>query len=293
MHEPPDVTATLRRFNRTYTQRIGALEESFLGTGRPLAASRLLFEVGTAGATTVRALREHLAMDSGQLARLLRGLEADGLVRTEPAAHDRRVRVARLTPAGQDAYDDLERRSQDRATALVSPLTARQQQRLADALATADLLVRAATLTLTEVAADDPRALTANAAYFAELDRRLDGGFDPGGPVTPEPGSVWVAAISEGAPVAFGGVRPVPALGAETAEVKRMWVHDGWRGAGLGSRMLRHLEQVARRLGHTRAVLDTNGALGEAIALYERSGYVRIARYNDNPYAEAFFAKDL
>ena len=57
--------------------------------------------------------------------------------------------------------------------------------------------------------------------------------------------------------------------------------------------MLRHLEQVARRLGHTRAVLDTNGALGEAIALYERSGYVRIARYNDNPYAEAFFAKDL
>ncbi len=38
--------ATLRRFNRTYTQRIGALDESFLGTGRPLGPSRLLFEVG-------------------------------------------------------------------------------------------------------------------------------------------------------------------------------------------------------------------------------------------------------
>ena len=39
-------TAVLRRFNRTYTQRIGALDESFLGTGRPLGPSRLLFEIG-------------------------------------------------------------------------------------------------------------------------------------------------------------------------------------------------------------------------------------------------------
>ena len=48
-------TEVLRRFNRTYTQRIGVLDESFLGTGRPLAVSRLLFEVGSVpGGTTVR-----------------------------------------------------------------------------------------------------------------------------------------------------------------------------------------------------------------------------------------------
>ena len=29
-----------------------------------------------------------------------------------------------------------------------------------------------------------------------------------------------------------------------------MWVHDDWRGAGLGSRLLRHLEDQARALGH-------------------------------------------
>ena len=64
-------TAVLRRFNRTYTQRIGVLEESFLGTGRPLAVSRLLFEIGTAPATA-QALRERLGLDSGYLSRLLR-----------------------------------------------------------------------------------------------------------------------------------------------------------------------------------------------------------------------------
>ncbi|MCU1390936.1 MAG: PadR family transcriptional regulator, partial [Ilumatobacteraceae bacterium] len=39
--------AALRRFNRAYTQRIGVLDESYLGTGRPLGPSRFLFEIGT------------------------------------------------------------------------------------------------------------------------------------------------------------------------------------------------------------------------------------------------------
>ena len=72
-----------------------------------------------------------------------------------------------------------------------------------------------------------------------------------------------------------------------------MWVDDEWRGAGLGSRMLRELEGLAGRLGHHRVVLDTNGTLGEAIAMYERAGYTPIERYNDNPYAEAWFEKRL
>jgi GNAT superfamily N-acetyltransferase len=72
-----------------------------------------------------------------------------------------------------------------------------------------------------------------------------------------------------------------------------MWVHPEWRGAGLGSRMLRHLEDEARRLGHRRVHLDTNGTLVEAIAMYERAGYTAVERYNDNPYAQAWFVKDL
>ena len=50
---------------------------------------------------------------------------------------------------------------------------------------------------------------------------------------------------------------------------------------------------LAQARGFTRIVLDTNGTLEEAIALYARAQYRRIARYNDNPYAQAWFAKDL
>jgi DNA-binding MarR family transcriptional regulator/predicted GNAT family acetyltransferase len=276
----------LRRFNRTYTQRIGALDESFLGTGRPLGASRLLYEIGLDG-SGVRDLRERLDLDSGYLTRLLRRLTDDGLVEVRADPDDRRRRVAVLTGRGRTAWRELEDRSDALARTLVGPLTPRQRDRLVDALVTADLLVRAATVHLREVPPTDPAAVAAAGAYFAELERRFPGGFDPG---EPDHSGAFVVATSDGRPVAYGGVR---ALTPETGEIKRMWVHDEWRGAGLGSRMLRHLEDLARRLGHTRVVLDTNGTLVEAIAMYERAGYAAIDRYNDNPYAEAWFEKTL
>ncbi|WP_435768829.1 GNAT family N-acetyltransferase [Nocardioides sp. SYSU DS0651] len=295
------LTAALRRFNRTYTQRIGVLDESFLGTGRPVAVSRLLFEIGSAGGSSARALRERLDLDSGHLSRMLRALESEGLVQTAADSADRRVRLVRLTPAGQRAYDDLDRRSERLAARLVEPLTPRQQQRLAEALSTADLLVRAATVRLRTVDPAEPAARAATQRYFDELDARFPGGFDPGGPDAPEPGATYVLATSDGEPVAYGGIRPLPAVGPAggpavgpgVAEIKRMWVHADWRGAGLGARMLRHLEQLAGSQGFSRVVLDTNGTLVEAVAMYERAGYRRIERYNDNPYAEAFFAKEL
>ena len=76
-------------------------------------------------------------------------------------------------------------------------------------------------------------------------------------------------------------------------EIKRMWVDPAWRGAGLGSRLLRHLETEAIHLGYHTVRLDTNASLTDAIALYERAGYRHIARYNDNPYAQVWLEKGL
>src|SRR5256885_5777222 len=95
-----DAIAQIRRFNRTVTQQIGALEERFLGRDRSLGASRLLFEIGPNG-TEVRQLRARLNLDSGYTSRLLRGLEAEGLVRTARSSSDARVRCVKLTTAGR------------------------------------------------------------------------------------------------------------------------------------------------------------------------------------------------
>ena len=36
----------VRRFNRTVTERVGALSDDFLGLERPLGEARLLWEIG-------------------------------------------------------------------------------------------------------------------------------------------------------------------------------------------------------------------------------------------------------
>ncbi|MBS42700.1 MAG: PadR family transcriptional regulator [Nocardioides sp.] len=280
-------TAVLRRFNRTWSQRVGVLEDSFLGLGLPLSRARLLHEVGHDPDVTVRDLRERLDLDSGYLSRLLRDLEDRKLVVLTPDPADRRRRRIHLTRSGARLAARLEDRSEDLAQRLVDPLTVRQRERLLAALGSADLLVRAATVHLERVAPDGPLAAEAMASYVAELDATFPDGFAPGPVAPPE---VVVLARSDGATAACGGLQP---LGDGTAEVKRMWVSPDWRGAGLGARLLRHLEGLAREAGHERVVLDTNLALTDAVALYERNGYRRTERYNDNPYAEAFFTKDL
>src|SRR5260370_23716649 len=105
----------VRQFNRLVTQRVGALNAHFLGRGRSLGASRLLYEIGQRGAD-LRELRRRLGLDAGYVSRLTQELVQEGLIRIGPGAGDRRVRTARLTARGRREMRELNDRS-DRVAA--------------------------------------------------------------------------------------------------------------------------------------------------------------------------------
>ena len=46
------MVSQVRRFNRTVTQRVGALDDAFLSRDRPLGQARLLWEIGPDSATS-------------------------------------------------------------------------------------------------------------------------------------------------------------------------------------------------------------------------------------------------
>ncbi|MGO9875932.1 MAG: GNAT family N-acetyltransferase [Acidimicrobiia bacterium] len=104
------------------------------------------------------------------------------------------------------------------------------------------------------------------------------------------PGGGFVLGRHGGVVIGCGGVRP---LDPEVGEIKRMWIEAGSRGRGLGSRLLRSLEDLARDRKYERVRLDTNKVLVQAIHLYETRGYRQIDRYNDNPDATHFYEKWL
>lgn len=285
--------ARFRRFARAVTTEVGALDDSFLGRGRPLGAARVLNAIGH-GRTSVADLRAYLRLDSGLMSRLLRSLEGEGLIVTRQGNEDARFRVVELTAAGRrelKAYDAI---SDQRARDVLERHS--ETSRLLDAL---DLI--ATVLTRDQVVVDvlpasDPKARYCLDAYYEELQERFEGGFDvsrsrdPGAEQTAPPKGAFLVASSDGLPV---GCVALVGNGTQFAEIKRLWVSRAARGCGIASLLMRHAETVASGLGIRTLRLDTNRALTEAYGFYRRAGWREIDRFNDDPYADHFFAKDV
>lgn len=292
-----DLVVAVRRFNRTVTQRVGALNEEYMAQGRPLAQARLLWEIGPGGAE-VAALRSRLALDSGHLSRLLRALEGDGLVTVGPSdvGGDARVRHARLTHAGRAEWAELDRRSDQFAHSILEPLPAPHRERLRAAMAEVERLLVASMVVIEPCPPGDPRARACVRAYAREVARRFDDGFDPAlsSPVRDEdldpPAGLFLLATLNAEPVGCGAIklhRDAP------AEIKRVWVSDTLRGLGVGRRMLGELERHAAERGWSRVRLDTNRNLTEAVSLYRSAGYREVEPYNTERYAHHWFEKSL
>jgi DNA-binding MarR family transcriptional regulator/predicted GNAT family N-acyltransferase len=268
----------VRSFNRTVTERVGALQDTYLGRDRPLGANRVLWEIGDG--TDLRSLRTTLNLDSGYLSRLIGSLQRDGLVETTPGT-DKRVRDVTLTDRGGQERALLDERSDALARDLLAPLSTRQREQLLEAMATVERLLTAG---LVEIAVEDPESADAQyclSEYYEELDARFEGGFDST-QALPIDDATFLVARLRGKPVGCGAIKLAESY------IKRMWISPEARGLGLGRRMLHELEQLSR----TSVVrLETNKNLQEAISLYRASGYVEVAAFNAEPYAHHWFEK--
>jgi DNA-binding MarR family transcriptional regulator/GNAT superfamily N-acetyltransferase len=286
--------ALVRSFNRLVTRQVGALNDRYLGR-RPLGECRVLFEIGSDGATP-RDVRARLGLDSGYVSRMIGSLKRDGLVEERPNPADRRTKRLCLTRAGRSEMRELDRISDELAASALASLTDEQRARLLRAQAEVRQLLA---ISMVSIAPEDPSSADARwclAHYFAELDERFEEGFDPERALPADsknlipPAGALLLARSNGQPAGCGALKT---LSAGIGEITKIWVDRGHRGLGIGARILDALEEQAAALGHHRVRLDTNRSLDEAKAMYRSRGYAEIARYNDNPYADHWFEKRL
>lgn len=285
---------SVRRLNRAVTREAGALDESYLGRGRPLGAARVLCRIGPGGAD-VAALRADLALDSGLASRILRALEAEGLIVVVPDADDGRRRIARPTASGRTEIAEYERISDERAAAVLARHGSRTRAALVEAM---DRVACVLNADRTTIVAEDPESPDARAClegYYAELARLFEGGFDPATSLDPDSaalrppvGAFFVAHADQ----ALGCVA-LKGDGSDTGEIKRLWVAAPARGLGLAQRLMATAEAHARGLGMRRLRLDSNRALTAAIRLYQASGWREVPAFNAEPYAHCWFEKDL
>ena len=288
-----DPVSRVRRFNRAVTSAVGALDNSFLGRGRPLGAARVLNAIGQ-GRFDVGEVRDYLGLDSGLMSRLLRSLEDEGLIETQAHDDDARRRVASLTRAGKREFAAYEALSNTQAESFL----ARNAQAEA-LLAAMDLIASALTRDRIALAEMDPRSDEARYClreYYAELGRRFKQGFDvslsrdPDAKDMRRPRGSFIVAMSDTLPIGCVGLKGTD---HGYAEIKRLWVAPSARGLGLGKRLMDAAEDAARTLGIALLRLDTNSALPEAGQLYRTTGWREIPRFNDDPYPDLFFEKQI
>ncbi|HLZ61415.1 MAG TPA: bifunctional helix-turn-helix transcriptional regulator/GNAT family N-acetyltransferase [Ktedonosporobacter sp.] len=285
----------VRSFNRTMTERVGVLNDHFLGRNHPPGEARLLWEIGAEGAS-VRELRRRLGLDSGYVSRLLRSLEGQGLIMVGAGENDARVRYVQLTEAGLLERAELDHRADAFARSLLEPLGEGQRVKLVAAMAEVERLLIASMVEITVADPTSPDARWCFEQYFTELGERFDAGFDPtlsisaqAHELTPPHGLLILAHLRE-EPIGCGALKfheHAP------GEIKRMWVAPRARGLGLGRRLLKALEHSAKDVGVTVLHLETNRTLLEAIQLYRDCGYQEVAAFNNEPYAHHWFEKHL
>jgi len=108
------------------------------------------------------------------------------------------------------------------------------------------------------------------------------------------PTIVLLIARVDGVAVGCGAVRFMD-VDVPYAEIKRMFVHPGYRGRGIAKSIISGLEEVARDRGLSLIRLETGIHQPEANGLYERAGYRLCGSFGE--YVEngisVFFEKGL
>jgi ribosomal protein S18 acetylase RimI-like enzyme len=77
--------------------------------------------------------------------------------------------------------------------------------------------------------------------------------------------------------------------GADTGEMKRMYVRPIYRGRGIGKTLALAIIHEAANIGYKRIVLDTAPTMTAAIRLYEVLGFQRIEPYRHYPIDDVIF----
>ena len=289
--------ASVRRFMRFYTRRMGVLEEALLGSAFTVPEARIVYEIAVRDRTTASDLVADLGLDPGYVSRLIKSLEERGFITRRPSETDARQYLLDLTPLGRREFSQINRKSDEEVQKLLEPLGAGDRARLVAALSTAETLLaqerpepqctfrdlrpgdigwvihRHGALYAAEYGWDVTfEALVAKVcAEFVE-------NFDPAKE------RAWIAEM-DGRIV--GSVFLVKKT-HELAKLRLLYVEPDARGRGIGRRLVEDCIAHARAVGYRRMTLWTNDVLTAARKIYQAAGFKLV---HSEPHHS--FGKDL
>jgi DNA-binding MarR family transcriptional regulator/N-acetylglutamate synthase-like GNAT family acetyltransferase len=287
--------SAVRQFNRFYTARLGLLRKRHLDGEFSLTEARILYEIGASPKITASALRAILELDAGYISRLLSALTRRKLVRQATSDGDAREKLLTLTATGIKAVARLDQQSTRQIADMLAQKTAADREGMVAALSRVRTLLAEppkppVRIEQMRIASEEAIAIL-HEYYEAVHVVQRDTPAAMQKMLTEPASGMWLAYLNDDV-VGCVALRRLAAI-ARAAECKRLYVRPAARGNRIADKLLDAMEAFARAEGVAWIYLDTYDDLKTAIALYERRGYQRCKRYNDNPQATVFMRKRI
>jgi len=274
----------VRRFNRFYTRRIGALRKGYLDSPFSLPEARVLYELYNRKDTTASEIASALDLDQGYLSRLLQQFEKRGLVTRKASKDDARRSHLSLTARGRKTFAPLDVRSQNDAVDLLTKLPEAEQKRLVSAMATIEGLSgepaeKPKGYILREPRNGDFGWIVARHAELYWQEYRWGWPFegicaqivaDFVNKFDEKKERCWIAEI-DGENV--GTVMLVKDEQPGAARLRLLLVDPKARGLRLGARLVDECIKFARKAGYKSMTLWTHENLTAARAIYDKAGF--------------------
>ena len=288
----------IREASRRLVRELGFMKPVLAGTGMPPSAVHALIEIGAGRAATGAELANLLHLDKSSVSRMLRKLVAAGQVAEGPSAADGRAKLLSLTLAGRKtlAAIDAFARAQVR-TALgalppeAGPVIREGLSRYAEALgAPSGTGVVIAPGYRPGVVG---RCAELHAAYYSRtvgfgsaFESKVAGGMAEFVQRLDSPRNrLWCAC--DGNAIVGTVVVDGEDLGGEIAHLRWFIVADGYRGAGLGRRLLAEAVAFCDARGFAETRLWTLAGLDAARTLYEAAGFALAEEWLGDQWGKA------
>ncbi len=277
-----ETVPAVRRFNRYYTNVIGALGEGHFDTPFTLTEARVLYELAQHDPSDVVQLRRELGLDAGYVSRILTRFERDGLIIRHRSEADGRRLVVGLTKSGRATFATVNRRANRDVSRLIAPLTPTERSQLRDSLETVRMLLdrdgRAGEVVLRSPGPGDLGWIIARNAELYAAEYGWDATYevlvarivaDFAASRDPAYERAWIADVTG---LRAGCVMCVRA-DEDTAKLRLLLVEPAFRGLGVGRRLVDGCVAFAREAGYRRMTLWTQSILSAARRIYDAVGF--------------------
>jgi putative acetyltransferase len=280
----------IRAASRQLVRELNVLGGQCLDSSLNISECHVLTELDQRGMITVSDLAELLVLEKSTVSRVTTGLEKRGLIKVGEASGDRRKRPYILTAKGRAQVLKLHGSANTQVADALDFVPLSQREDIAAGLALYGRALRYARLCQEYAirpirAVDDPAMARIITEVMTEFGA-VGCGYSIG-----DPEVVQMSAAYQDDGAAFfvvtrddevlGGAGVAQLKGAQEGiicELQKMYFNPRLRGTGMGTRLLIHCLDTARKLGYHSCYLETLDSMHQARRLYRKLGFEDVDR---------------